>query len=139
MPLKELNLSGTKVTDLTPIKDMQLTRLDVGRTKVNDLSPLKGMPLGYLAIDGTPVSDLSPLRGMPLTAINLADCAKVTDLSPLADSTQLTRLNPPPNFTDDQLRRAIPKLQNVGDALAWQFWMGQRPWLNRSARISNIK
>jgi Leucine-rich repeat (LRR) protein len=100
--LKELNCSGSRTTggssngklsDLSPLKGMKLTRLECYDTKVSDLSPLQGMPLAYLMCNQTQVSDLSPLRGMPLTYV-LIGSTLVSDLSPLQGMPLTTlRLN----------------------------------------------
>jgi hypothetical protein len=66
-----------KLSDLSPLKRMMLSRLDCSSTQVadltplTDLSPLKGMPLVRLQIHGTGVSDLTPLIGMPLQEVRL--------------------------------------------------------------------
>ena len=44
----DLNCGDTKVSDLSPLKDMKLTNLDCGTTQVSDLSPLKDMKLTEL-------------------------------------------------------------------------------------------
>ena len=61
MPLTELNCGGTKVFDLSPLKQMRLTTLTCYSTQVSNLLPLEGMPLTKLDCYNTPVSDLSPL------------------------------------------------------------------------------
>lgn len=52
---------------------------------------------GLISLDLTEyplVTDLSPLAGLTqLTRLNLGECMELTDLSPLAGLTQLTRLN----------------------------------------------
>jgi serine/threonine protein kinase/Leucine-rich repeat (LRR) protein len=72
-----------KLSDLSPLEGMQLTRLYLHRNRVDDLTPLAGMPLTVLTCDFTPVSDLSPLRGMQLTELG-SGRNEVADLSPLA-------------------------------------------------------
>ncbi len=67
MPLTKLMCSNTPISDLSPLRGMKLTHLYCTFTQVSDLSPLSGMPLGTLWCYGTPVSDLSPLQGMNLT------------------------------------------------------------------------
>jgi Leucine-rich repeat (LRR) protein/tRNA A-37 threonylcarbamoyl transferase component Bud32 len=86
-PLKGMNLTRlifefTKVANLSPLEGMHLAYLNCGNTPVSDLSPLKGMSLTELQCSSSRVSDLSPLRGMPLTFL---DCygTKVHDLAPL--------------------------------------------------------
>jgi serine/threonine protein kinase/Leucine-rich repeat (LRR) protein len=85
MQLTYLHCVGTQVSDLSPLKDVPLfSGLSVASTPVNDLSPLKGIPLTTLDITGTQVADLSPLKGMPLEQLWMASTL-VTDLSPLKE------------------------------------------------------
>jgi Leucine-rich repeat (LRR) protein len=106
-PLKNLDLSSlwlanTAVSDLSPLKDLRLWHLSCQFTKVTDLSPLKDMKLGLLYCNNTKVSDLSPLKGMPLKELRCNNTL-VSDLSPLKGlplaelncwSTRVTDLSP---------------------------------------------
>ena len=83
MPLRQLNIHGTKVSDLGPLAGMPLERFWMSSTQVRDLAPLAGMPLVTLEIAGTQVSNLGPLKGAPLRSL-IADGTAVADLSPLA-------------------------------------------------------
>jgi hypothetical protein len=83
MPLRVLRISGTKVDDLRHLAGMQLTELEINSTLVADLRPLRGMPLQVLHLAWSRVTDLSPLRGMPLTKVDLT-WTGVEDVSPLA-------------------------------------------------------
>lgn len=97
-------LSGTNITDLTPLSRMDLMGLDlrglkieniqalegvplielyIEDTAVSDLAPLKGMQLARLYLSNTPVKDLSPLKDMPIESLNLLG-TPITDLTPLA-------------------------------------------------------
>jgi hypothetical protein len=76
-------LTGTAVTDLSPLKGVPFKVLDLRGTKIKNLSPLKGMPLTNLYLEGTPVEDIAPLKGMKLVELYLSN-AKVKDLAPLA-------------------------------------------------------
>jgi len=49
----KLVLSGTQVSDLTPLAGMPLSALDLYGTQVSDLTPLAGMPLKRLRLNGT--------------------------------------------------------------------------------------
>jgi len=71
------------VSDLSPLRGLQLVVLDCSRSRVGDLSPLAGMPLTEVHCQFSPVSDLSPLRGMKLTVLNCSG-TKVQDLSVLS-------------------------------------------------------
>ena len=59
-----MDCSGTKVSDLSPLKDMKLTFLNCAGTQVSDLSPLKAMPLKTLEFDFKPEGDASILRSI---------------------------------------------------------------------------
>ena len=62
-----LSLSGTTITDLSPLAAFPLTHLCLqGCYWIADLSPLKGMSLIWLNLCRTRITDLSPLRCMPL-------------------------------------------------------------------------
>ena len=106
LPLTELTVSETQVTDLAPLaswpglrwlglrrvpaKDFSalagltaLQHLDLGFTAVRDLRLLQGLTaLRSLFLWGTPVESLEPLVGLPLEEINL-NYAERPDLSPL--------------------------------------------------------
>jgi len=91
-----------KLSDLSPLKSMKLTRLICKSNQISDLSPLAGMPLTYLDFDINNVTDLSPLKGMPLISLNISRTA-VADLAPLrgmpllellTDGTQVSDLSP---------------------------------------------
>ncbi len=83
MQLTELSCFHTQVADLSPLAGMPLSKLQCGDSKVTELKPLQGMPLTYLNLDRTQVADLSPLRNMPLIFLSFDKCSLVTDISPL--------------------------------------------------------
>jgi Leucine-rich repeat (LRR) protein len=88
-----LDLSGTKVVDLSPLSGAPLAVLDVSNSKdLVDLSPLRGIALTWLRLGGTGVADLSSLRDMhSLEKLNVA-FTKVSDLSPLS-ALRLTEID----------------------------------------------
>ncbi len=91
MKLRELWLAGcTRVSDLTPLRDMQLKVLNLNRTGVSDLSPLVGMPLVDLSLDG---------------------CTKINDLKPLVECRSLEKLVLPRNAKGIEFLRNHPKLK----------------------------
>ncbi len=91
MQLTSLDVSFSQVQDLTPLKGMPLTRLNLYACQVRDAEPLKGMPLTILQLTGCQVQDLDPLKGMPLTFLNIEN-TQVRDVTPLRGSP-LTSLN----------------------------------------------
>jgi len=86
-PLRVLWMSGLSSLDSDSIAVISsltnLMRLNLSGTKVGDLSALQGLPLEWLYLEGAPVFEISPLRGMPLEILNLRG-TRVADLSPLA-------------------------------------------------------
>jgi hypothetical protein len=76
------------VTDISPVRAFaELTHLNCSRSRngnsiLSDLAPLKGMDLFYFVIQSRNVRDLTPLAGMPLNTLNCQHCS-IKDLSPL--------------------------------------------------------
>ncbi len=66
-----LIIQDSPISDISPLKGMNLENLSLCRTSVKDLSPLRGMPLLALHLSNTKVADLTPLQGMPLVAITI--------------------------------------------------------------------
>lgn len=114
--LREVDCSGTRVNELTPLAGLRLQSLKCSGTPVNDLGPLKEhVGLRLLDCSGTPVADLGPLRNLAgLQALNcfgtrvsglealhalnellVLNCSGtlVTDLGPLKDVVSLQELN----------------------------------------------
>ena len=89
--LKKLYLSGTDVTDLSPLKKLGIVEMNLVDTAVTDLSALEGMPLQMLWLTDTPVENIAPLANSPLISLTLHRTS-VRDLSPLA-GTSLQRLH----------------------------------------------
>ena len=88
-----MDLSGTKASDLTPLKGMPLTILNLIRcSDVHDLTPLKGMPLTILQLQETQVTDLTPLKGMKISVIE-CQLGKITNgLAVLREMSSLTKV-----------------------------------------------
>jgi len=93
--LKELDLSNTQVTDLSPLSVLnQLKELDLSNTQVTDLSPLSGLnQMNALYLRNTQVTDLSPLSGLNYLNRLFLSNTQVTDLSPLSGLNQLNILD----------------------------------------------
>lgn len=89
-----INLANCRNLDnIGPIDITKLESLDLSGTKVTDLSPLRGATkLVTLNLSGTTVADLLPLDKIPLSDLNLSNCPAVVDISKLKDA-KLTRLN----------------------------------------------
>ncbi len=85
--LVSLNLNGTKISDLSPLRDMTaLHILWLNKTAVSDLSPLGSITeLHLLSLEQTPVGDLSALRKMTRLQSLWLNQTAVTDLRPIAE------------------------------------------------------
>jgi hypothetical protein len=84
MPLEFLNISHTKVSDISVLENMPLAQVFLHDTQVSDLRPLQGKRFSGLDLQNTPVSDLTMLRGMQLRYLNI-DGTMVNNLVPLKD------------------------------------------------------
>lgn len=80
LPLNTLGISSCPVSDLSPLAGMPLERLSAQKTQVSDLAPLASTKLRELYLLGSPVSDITALVELPLAKLNLVD-TKVTDIS----------------------------------------------------------
>ncbi|MFC1672466.1 tetratricopeptide repeat protein, partial [Planctomycetota bacterium] len=79
-----LGAATKNITDLSPLRGMQLTSANLGLNRFKDLSPLKGMPLESLHLtNGNEIQDLSPLKGMRLKTLSLRGCSRIKNLSAL--------------------------------------------------------
>jgi Leucine-rich repeat (LRR) protein len=112
--ITRLSLMRTPVSDLSPLRGMKLTYLMLTDTKVTDLSPLKGMPIENLNLARTPVRDVTPLKGMPLHNLSMTDCAGITDVSPLKETKTLEILILPPGAKDFEFLRQFRNLKLLG-------------------------
>jgi serine/threonine protein kinase len=122
MELVALNLHDTKVMALDSLAGMPLEELQISATGVSDLSALKGMPLTHLYLFDTTAADLSPLAGMPLEEIILTDSA-VADLTPLKDA-KLRNIRFTPGTVKqgvDRLRE-MESLKSINGMSAEKFW-----------------
>jgi Leucine-rich repeat (LRR) protein len=58
LPLEYLGLEGSLIDDVSPLRQLpRLSRLEISRTRVRDLSPLRGAALTSLLCIGTPLRD----------------------------------------------------------------------------------
>ena len=81
----ELQITDGHAADLSPIRVLRELKVleylggpATSAAKLSDLSPLTGMQLTRINVGGTELSDLSPLTGMPLTIVNcfLVECRR---------------------------------------------------------------
>ncbi|MBT3291565.1 MAG: hypothetical protein HN380_29750, partial [Victivallales bacterium] len=89
-----LDLGGiANLRDISPLAGLPIVDLELTRTSVSDLSPLRGMRIGWLVVNrwydykptGPGIEDISPLKGMPLVALGLVGHRLVKDLSPIQE------------------------------------------------------
>ena len=107
-----LNVSSTKLADLTPLRGMKLRRLNLSATNVIDLAPLTGMPLESLSINSVRTPDLTALRGAPLRSLSASNTI-IADLSVIAVPS-LEELNINYSRVSDLTPlRACPKLRHL--------------------------
>ena len=95
--LKDLPVSAEKpLTKRLSVREDGRLALDLSDTKVLDLSPLAGAPLAELNVSSTKetseLADLTPLRGLELVDLNISNTS-VTNLSPLREMRTLERLD----------------------------------------------
>lgn len=82
LPLKELRIKKTGVSDIQFLEGQQLKYFSLGETFVGDISVLEGQPIEKLYIYSTAIRDISSLRGMPLRVLWMGEL-DVSDISPL--------------------------------------------------------
>ena len=90
-----LDCSGTKISDLTPIKDLaNLNMLYCSRAQVSDLTPIKDLSnLNELYCSDTEISDLTPIKDLAnLNMLYFSD-TEISDLTPIKDLANLNRLD----------------------------------------------
>lgn len=71
LPVRDLDLTGTGVRSLLPLKSMPLERLILDGTPITSLRGIEGCPIRSLSMTNTAISDLKPLKGAPLESANL--------------------------------------------------------------------
>ena len=117
MNLALIDLAGNAVTDLTPLRGLELPPVDrLHRQRRSRTSPRSPRRRGCStrSSTGTEITDLAPLAGLEkLAALYLAENA-VTDLGPLKDSKKLTSLDVSKNkITDAGPLAGLPYLSAV--------------------------
>ena len=105
-------LDDSNFSDLSIFSGMKLHELWLaGCAHVTDLSPLRDMQLKVLNLNRTSVSDLKPLAGMPLLDLSLDSCTKITDFRPLMECVSLEKLVLPRNAKNIDFLRKHPQLK----------------------------
>jgi internalin A len=92
--LEHLDLSNSKISDLTPLASLtKLNALELSTNQISDLKPLTSLTkLRGLYLSANQVSDLKPLAG--LTNLNWIHLTtnKISNIEPLSGLIQLTTL-----------------------------------------------
>jgi len=101
--IKELNLSGSGISDLSPIKDFtNLQVLDLQSTQVTDVEPLASLrKLHTLDLRDTPLSNIGVLAGLTDLGILFLSDTTITDLQPLRNLVALKDLLVHGTFVSD--------------------------------------
>jgi eukaryotic-like serine/threonine-protein kinase len=93
LPLVSLTAAGSSLEDLSSVASPSLKVLDVSQTKVSDLTPIAKMPaLEVLAISHSQIQDLGALSGQNLRSLTCRGYA-VDTLRPLIRMGRLDAIN----------------------------------------------
>lgn len=92
--LKELELSGNNISDLTPISQITgLTKLIISHNKIEDISSLTALTqLTELYLSSNLISDLTPLASLPQLETLAIGNNPFKDLSPISGLTNMRTL-----------------------------------------------
>ena len=134
-PLKEQSalawarLCTNRIADVAPLADLPLTCLDLTYAKdIVDLAPLRGLnAMDDLRLDFIRASDLSPVRNMKkLRILSILDCPNLKDLSIIAELPQLKAfIFTPKHFSPEQIEivRRHPSIKYLD--VGWKSWNNQ--------------
>jgi Leucine-rich repeat (LRR) protein len=93
MPLTQLALNNNPITDLGALRRLKLEHLELVGTQVADLAPLKGMPLKFIDLrDCKQLKDAAPLAEMP-TLVDVLLPTQVTGVDSLRKLPNLIHLS----------------------------------------------
>lgn len=110
---KRIVLSDRSLTAIPPVDWTNVSVLNISGTKISDLGPLRGLKLTGGTFMRTPVSDLEPLRGSPVARLALLETS-VTDVSPLLDCPNLESVAFPRTVKNVDVLWKHPKLSYIG-------------------------
>jgi hypothetical protein len=65
MPLNTIDISHTRIGDLTPLRGMALERVNLNGTRISSLAPLEGSKPGYFDCVDCPLTSLAPFEHEP--------------------------------------------------------------------------
>ena len=101
--LKSLAISFTKVSDLTPLAELENLRvLKLHTNRITDITPLSGLVnLELLQLQANQITDISPLAGLLNLQVLQLNANLLTDISPLQGLVNLRELNLEANQISD--------------------------------------
>ena len=113
----------------------RLKEIWLSGSKVSDLSPLIGTQLESVGIDKTLVQNLSPLVHLPLKSIVLST------IKPSLDEVEIVDFNPD-KYKNIELLKTIPTLEEI-DMLSiedfWEYYSSNRSKGTKINRLSTLK
>ena len=118
--IRNLNIFGNDVSDLSPLSEcLSLQKLIVNSNPISDLSPLFGLGrLCELNIGATDITTLDGISGLrSLTRLEAHDCLKLEDMSDLKNIHQLTFLSLRPANAD--VIEAVRDMPNMRALYLW--------------------
>jgi Leucine-rich repeat (LRR) protein len=113
VPLQELDISGTRVTDLGPLAHVPLTILRADDTAIADLTPLRRAQITELSLARTSITSLEPLLDSPITVLNVAGCQDLIDIKPLAGLHALQKLFVPARVPSEEAKALLPSVRFI--------------------------
>ncbi|MCM8534421.1 MAG: protein kinase [Lentisphaeraceae bacterium] len=86
-----VEINDKNLYDLSPLQSMPITELIIRRSKITNLSAVRKMPLKSLLVNDCDLNTLEDLKGKQLESLNIRN-TKVTSLEPIID-LPITRLH----------------------------------------------
>ena len=126
MPFEMLILRDTKIADIQALSaQVGLTNLNLEGTKITNLEPLKGAPLVELNLARSAIGlgELRHLQGMPLKTLRLDYLVnKAVDLNPLWYCQSLEQLSIPSPGNNVEALRQLPNIKQMAYRLRNGNW-----------------
>ena len=108
MPVHFLDVTGTKVKDLTPLKGTKLRTLHISDTQVKSLKGLYKLPLSLLGMRNCDNSSLWPLRhSQALKELDISGCRNIRELKLLINLKSLKTLRVPSHLVYSPVLRKL--------------------------------
>lgn len=129
LPVTHLCLQGCyQIADFSPLKDLQLHWLNLSRTGITNLNTLSKLPLAHLKLYRTWTTSLLSLKETPLESLDIRFTG-ITDLSPLK-YMPLQELSFFPGRIKKGLHslRGIETLKKINRRPTADFWQRYGNW-----------